>query len=430
MKILKNEKLKLVLGLMLTVSASSALAGERIVVGTGTANDNSHSPDVAVDGQGRIHTVWMEEADDYFNVMYKLLDADGSVVVDKTQLSDSVADGDYSQGHPSLAVDSNGHAYVSWFSSDTEDGYLVGLNNGVEKFSPIMVADCKRSDLAIGSSGNVHMACSTGGGEVQMAVYGADGSTVTAPYVVQDSVQYGSYGISRVHLGLDSMNHGTIVYVQDYNDNLAYSYVDGVAGTTLTAHTVLTSTWGFHPSLSMSGDMAYVTFMNDEFDEGTAGDPELILASFTPSLNDIGYTESSAVAGLDPLAWYFNTRLGSDGEFIGSYNLGGGNGMAPRYEFTMSKSAVLTSGPTRLDADIDEHNYETYANYVAYSQAAEYMIYATDAADGEVNEIVLVSVAPSVPKGEGNGFLSLSLWSLLSVPAFIGLLRLSRRTKA
>ena len=204
MKKIQSNNLKFVLGLMLAVSVSSVSAIPKTVVGTGNANENSHSPDLAVDSQGRIHTVWMEQSSTLseFDVMYRLLAADGTEIVAKTQLSDSTVTSD-SQGHPAIAVDDNDHAYVSWFDANDTDGFFVGLNNGVEKFSPVTVTDCKRSNLAVGSGGNIHMACASDNGDVQMQVFGADGTTITASYVVTDSVVDQYYGVSRIHMALD-----------------------------------------------------------------------------------------------------------------------------------------------------------------------------------------------------------------------------------
>ena len=481
MKQLKNKKLKTLLGLLFACSASSAWAVDsaRVVLSVGDTDLGLgvHSPDMKVDGDGRIHVVWMQETQftdsvpttyTNFNVMYKLLDYQANVLMDTTQISDSVADGNNHQGHPSIAVDANNNAYVSWFSSDTEDGFLVGVDPSkapldgtastlatIQKFAPVGVADCKRSDLAIGSNGNVHMACSTGSSEVQMAVYGPDGSEVTAPYVVSNSTIYDSYGISRVHLALDSNNRGTIVYMQDYDDSIAYSLVDGVAGTTLTAHTVLTATNGYHPSVSMSGDMVYFTYMNADYDE-VAG-PELIVGSFTPSNDDmsgdaaslatIGYSDSAAVSGIAPLGWYMSSQLGADDEFMVTYNTGGGNGIAPRFFAKIDKTGVITTAETALDTDVDNSGYETYANYVAIAQQdTNLLAYTTDEdpasvilarADG-TSFITAVDPNPPAPpapepepeapaSSDDNGIFGLSLWALLGVTGLVGLLRARRR---
>ncbi len=445
-----------------------------------SSSNDVHSPVVAVDSLGRMHVVWMEEVGTPdpmtpttiytdFNVMYKLLGQDANILIDTTQLSDSFADGNRNQGHPGITVDTNNHAYVSWFGSGG-NGSVVGVDPSlaaldgsastlatIQKFAPVAIADCKRSDLAVDSNGNIHMACADANNNViNMAVIAADGTVVTAPYAVTDADSNGDYGVSRVSLALDSMNRGVIAYY-DYTSSgtggeMAYSMVDGVAGTTLTASTHLSSNGTSdnlrHPSISLTAaGVAYMTWGDD-----TNG---VQLAKFTPSLDDmsgdaaatatIGYSQTS-ISGTDPGAWYMSSALGSDGELVLTYNADGGgskngNGIAPRYFVKLDSANNVTTAETGIDPDIDSDvgNYSTYANYMGIAkQNANLVAYITDASQSIVKltrldgSAFFVTTDPNAPEPEpekkkkkSSGFLS--LWLLLGISSLVGLRRLGRR---
>lgn len=86
------------------------------LLGTDPTEDNNHvaqtstsgyeqHADSAVDGNGNIHIVFL---DDNYDVAYRMLDADGNTLVDTTTISDDTG------GMPAVAVSGDNHVYVTW----------------------------------------------------------------------------------------------------------------------------------------------------------------------------------------------------------------------------------------------------------------------------------------------------------------------------
>lgn len=443
-----------------------------------------HSPDVAVDSQGRIHTVWMQDVTTPdpvtptttytdFNVMYKLLDKDANVLIDTTQLSDSFTDGNSNQGHPSIAIGANDHPYVTWFSSSTSDGYIVGLDPatapldgtastlaGLQKFAPVMLTDCKRSDLAVDSTGNMHVACASNNGTTDVAVVAADGTVVQAPFAITSSDNDGDYAHSRVQLTLDASNMAHVVWADNTNEQVYYAMVDGVTASTKIDATQLSNNPGstgnsFFPSIDLDASgKAYVVWGDNVDDNnGDTDNADVFLGRFTPSLDDqdgsagdlsaMGLTAVNLTPAVDgEHAWYVTAAMGSDNQIVITHNTDGGNGIAPRYFLKVDQSGAITTPKTRVDVDGGVGNYETYGNFVSIAEADTNVIaYVTDDTqdiklgrlDGSAffattdpnAPVPVVPVAPAA--GSSSSGFALSLWSLLGLPALVGLLRLKRR---
>ncbi len=425
----------------------------------------THSPEVAVDSLGRMHAVWMEEVEDTntmvtaYNVMYKMLDSEGATLIDTTQLSDSGADGDSNQGHPSITVDSNNHVYVYWFSRNTDDGngFFIGLDPAnaaldgsastvaaLQKFATVGVDDCKRGDMAVDSIGNIHIACSDGQNNVAaMSVFAADGTVVTAPYEVTGSISYGCCGPDRISLALDASDRGVIAMYHSGNEEVAYAMVDGVAGTTLTASTDLTTgSSDSQRQVSISLDAAGVAYM--VWGDRANGAQ---FASFTPSLDDlngdaavpasIGFGQSGlgGVAG----QWYISAALGSDNQMMIAYNTastgnndGGKSATAPRYFTKLSAAGVVVTSQTVINPNGGSSISDTRANFIGIAEQDTNLVTFISGSPSTVRlaraDGTRYVVLPEEPKKKKKGSSAASLWTLLGLSGLVGLLRLRRKS--
>jgi hypothetical protein len=152
--------------------------GASTLLSTSQPGDSSALPQLALDGQGRLHAVWQDacvsqSCDDSQegnlpnDVFHRMLDADGWSGI--TLLSDSEGDDDSRQ--PVLATTGDGDVLVVW----QDDGFILGSGLGIELYSrrflndsdswspvervaPDLPGVSQRPTLAEGPDGSVYLA--------------------------------------------------------------------------------------------------------------------------------------------------------------------------------------------------------------------------------------------------------------------------------
>ncbi|MDH5710284.1 MAG: thrombospondin type 3 repeat-containing protein [Gammaproteobacteria bacterium] len=127
--------------------------GDEVAAGTDPLVDNDlfatvpglffdQFPDTVVDGNGNVHMVWF---DDYTTIMYTMLDANGNILIDATDIS-----GPSGGGQPSIAVTSDNHIYVVYNDDNNWGTVEVGFihlnpgavpHNGAAANPALLVAD-------------------------------------------------------------------------------------------------------------------------------------------------------------------------------------------------------------------------------------------------------------------------------------------------
>lgn len=419
-----------------------------------------HSPDIAISATGAMHISWMEYIGGNYQVMYALLDTDATMLIAPVQITNSAID---NQGHPAIAIDGDDKVYISWFDSgNPREGRLIRLNpllaarDGssvdlatIQTFAPATVTNCKKTDIAVDTLGNVHFSCrSSSGGGIQYAVFKNDGTELVAPFTVAGSSTGGGYPWPS--MVLDSNNMAHMVW-----DRPQYAMVDGLNGNTLIAATDLSGP-EFHNSLSLGSDgkvrIVSVSGSGSQM-ELTVLDPSLSpqngSAGNTVTMNET-ITTISGANGTDT-GFYATSVMGADGEIVITYNDGGGNGVEPIYFMKIDGAGVTTVDDTEIQP-MNNNSYNTYMNYARMSSAnTNLVVYATGEITSSIrltrldqtayNTVTALSGLAAVPAvvppttttpppaaagGSSSSGFGLSWWSLFGLPALVGLLRLRR----
>jgi hypothetical protein len=128
--------------------------------------DSSKDSSVAVDFMGSMHVVWQDDRDGNWEIYYKKLDMNGSILVDDTRITNTSR----SSIAPVVAIDSTGNACIAWQegTGDTYNDYHIYYTK-LDSSGSVLVGATRIEETAywyeyvrlhgitIDSSGNIHL---------------------------------------------------------------------------------------------------------------------------------------------------------------------------------------------------------------------------------------------------------------------------------
>ena len=200
-------------------------------------------PNIAVDAAGDSHMVWIEESaetNDYREVYYQLISLDGTVLIDRTMVSDL---NDDDSVRPAVAAGPNGQVLVSWHedggvltvavldvSLDDQDGSAADMGI-IKVVADDQIASGMTPDLAVNADGGFYIAYTdydnSGTSVLKMEVSAAPGYDVTYSGPTTFS-PYSSRGQPRIRV--DSQDH---VHLLWNDSDIYYALIDGTDGSVL-----------------------------------------------------------------------------------------------------------------------------------------------------------------------------------------------------
>ena len=297
----------------------------------------------AVDSQGRLHVVWVDNRAGNDEIFYTLMSPAGMVLVDDTRLTHDTAQ----SKRPAIAVDSLNRAHIAWHDRRTGtpevfytliDPSLGNLDGSPGDEAVITVVDDlllsfddgNRSSiprLVIDSTDRIHMVWSEAdSGEIQYVRMALDNGDNAVEVQVSRSIFSGGgyrwYATCPV-LALDSQENVHVVWM-DHRDTwtveLYYEMLEKETAATLIDETIVTAYSGDdaqYPSIGMGpGDEIAVVFQKwrensyeifmlrldpslDDKDGGSADPSEIVILPETQVSPDDGVNSAVPMAAVD-----------------------------------------------------------------------------------------------------------------------------------
>jgi hypothetical protein len=293
----------------------------------------TYDPDIVIDGRDTIHVVWRSQnLMSTSNVYYKASGDLGSTWTAAKKITTNA-----SGERPRIAVDSSGNLFVVWYD-DTPGTFQIyfikSMDNGVtwtpKERLTYSLNDCLYSDIAVDSSGNLHLVFSllpaaelinviyersTDGGEYWPLTKWLDQTSVTV--AVTPAIAAGGSKVFAVWFGNDaSSTDPTELYFKRSTSGGLY--------------------WGSIRRLTWTSGNSY----DPDVGLDSSGNPHVIWADDTPGNTEIYYRTSTD----GEITWTPNKRL--------TWNLG--DSEAPEIAVAPSGNLHVVWG------DSTPGNYEVY----------------------------------------------------------------------
>jgi len=300
---------------------------ETDVISTG---HDEETPRVAVDAEGNAHIVWASQE----NLYYKMVDEDGTVLIEETNLNPG-ADEPYNHvRRPSITLDGSGGLHIifhgfnlySDFDDPTEEQYntmtdlgyseviytkvnpslddrsgdaavlsdilvtpetIISTNDDIKSRAPNMALDP--------SADRLHVVWYEGNGRTDLAIHylvmDLSGSVVTAETMLTDSL-YVDIDWGEPEIAVDHNGNAHVVYCTDSFDDareIYYTMVDR-SGTALIDDTRITADDDYssvRATLAVdSQDMVHVIWHDKRLYDAMEGEHEIFYSKLDPSLDD------------------------------------------------------------------------------------------------------------------------------------------------
>ena len=312
--------------LLLTSTFVSASHRVSIIYGPeaiSTGGDED-TPQIAIDSNGNVHIVWVNDRRYLF---YKMVDADGNVLIEETNLNPCADPADRHVRRPSLVIDSNDMVHVVFhgFSLYTDfgpteyggrtdlgyseviylkiDPYLDDMDGDAADFYSITLIpetiistndDTKSHapNMSIDPFDRLHVAWYDGPGwsslDVHYLVMDTDGTILVGETTLSTGI-YMDVDWGEPEIATDSNGNAHIVYstnTWDSDRELYYTMVDGDNGNTLIGDTRMTSDDGSASVRAFlavdSMDMVHVVWHDKRYYDADTGEHELFYSKLNP----------------------------------------------------------------------------------------------------------------------------------------------------
>lgn len=327
---LSTISLLLLSAILLTVAPVNA-ASVSIVRGPEqiSTGGDEETPQIAVDSNGNVHVVWASYGASF--LYYKMMDPNGNVLIDETNLNPCLESNSYHVRRPSMVIDSNNNLHIVFHAFDLytdfgEEGYgsrlvleeseviYIKINpyldnrdgSPADAFTITVIPETiistvdsiksRAPNIAIDPYDRLHVAWFDGNSknslQIHYLVMDTDGTPlfeeVTLTTGLHIDVDWGEPEIAA-----DSNGNAHIIYCTDTWDSareIYYTMVNGSSGNTLIDDTRITSDDG-HSSVRAflavdRMNMVHVAWHDRRFyDEGT-GEHEIFYSKLNPSLDD------------------------------------------------------------------------------------------------------------------------------------------------
>jgi N-acetylneuraminic acid mutarotase len=298
------------------------------------------TPQIAIDSQGNVHIVWVNGSNGYF-LMYKMVDPDGNVLIEETNLNPCAANTSAHVRRPSMVIDSadNVHIVFHGFSQYSDfgtgeygsridlraseviylkvDPYLDDMNGDAADFyaitpmpeTIISTDDAIRSrapNIAIDSFGRLHVVWFDAGTsnrdwrKIHYLVMDTSGSVLVAETPITLDM-YIDIDWGEPEIATDSMGNAHVTYCRlwdngtsaanrIYDREIFYMMIDGSTGSHLIDDTCITIIDGNASVRAVvavdSQDMVHVAWQDRRFYNLGTGEHELFYSQLDPSLDD------------------------------------------------------------------------------------------------------------------------------------------------
>jgi len=316
--------------ILLTVAPVSA-ANVSIVYGPEkiSSGGDEETPQVAVDSNGNVHIVWSSYEASY--LYYKMVDPNGNVLIDETNLNPCLEYASYHVRRPSMAIDSSNNVHIVFHAFDLytdfgEEGYdsresldeseviYIKINpylddrngNPADVFTITVIpetiistVDSIRSrapNIAIDPFDRLHVVWFDGNSksslQIHYLVMDTDGTPLfeeaTLTTDLDIDVDWGEPEIAA-----DSNGNAHIIYCTDTWDSdreIYYTMVNGTTGNTLIDDTRITSDDGSSSVRAFLAvdhmNMVHVAWHDRRFYDAETGEHEIFYSKLNPSLDD------------------------------------------------------------------------------------------------------------------------------------------------
>lgn len=243
--------------------------------------EDSDSPDVAIDSQGNVHIVFEGNAGslgDFGEIWYTMLDNDGNTLIDDTLIEDA-----NTERKPVIGVDSQNRVHIVWQSDDGDDivyakidpylddrdGDAANLTTIEQVAATVLYSGEKQQDpqIAVDSSDNVHVVWENHDDyEIAYMKLNSSGAVVFNYTVVADIDDHDQ---NRPRIAVDSNGNPHISWADDTGTptwEVYYAMLDGSDGSHLIAATLITTDDGERsqrPDIVVDGDDMVHVFFSD-----------------------------------------------------------------------------------------------------------------------------------------------------------------------
>jgi hypothetical protein len=355
------------LGLNINFASSESISGNVIVNDDPTGTSWQSLPDIAVDANGKIHVVWLDDRDATRDVYYSNSTNGGVSFNGSARVGDANDGGTPLKVSPEIAVDSNGKIHIAWHShngtafnvyvANSTDGGLTFKTNSkiADNLPQIQLVP----DIAVYGSNNVYVVWSdnrNSNSDIYFARSTDSGLNYGTNIKINDDAGSTVQGFSRVVVDSNGIIH--IIWQDQRNGDFDIYYSNSTnSGVSFTANKNIaggTSADEVESYITVdNNDNVYVTYTNN-----TGGFSNISLTKST----DAGDTWSSPVQ-VNDVIWnatqtYSSVAVNSTGKVFVAFEDNRSNPTAITPDIYISNS---TNGGASFGSD-DIVNNDTGSN--------------------------------------------------------------------
>jgi hypothetical protein len=430
------------MGLNLNFASSESIGGNVIVNDDPTGTSWQSLPDIAVDNNGKIHVVWLDDRDASRDVYYSNSTNGGASFNGSARVGDANDGGTPLKVSPEIAVDSNGKIHIAWHSHNgtTFNVYVANSTDGGLTFKTnSKIADNLPQiqlvpDIAVYGSNNVYVVWSdnrNSNSDIYFARSTDSGLNYGTNIKINDDAGSTVQGFSRVAVDSKGIIH--VVWQDQRNGDFDIYYSNSTnSGVSFTANKNIaggTSANEVESYITVdNNDNVYVSYTNN-----TGGFSNISLTKST----DAGDTWSTAVQ-VNDVIWnatqtYSSIAVNSTGKVFVAFEDNRSNPTAITPDIYIANS---TNGGTSFGSD-DIVNNDTGSNdhllpkmavgnddsiYIIWAddRDSDYNIYlAKIQGESAVNNppnIVTMTADPTIANPGGSSFINVTANDLDSDP--------------
>ncbi|MEM3404592.1 MAG: hypothetical protein QXJ17_08660 [Nitrososphaeria archaeon] len=290
---------------------------------------DEETPQIAVDSNGNVHVIWASYGASY--LYYKMMDSNGNVLIDETNLNPCLEYSSYHVRRPSMVIDSNNNVHIVFHGFDLytefgEEGYgsrqaLAESEVVYIKINPyldnrdgtpadvftitvipetiISTVDSTRSrapNIAIDPYDRLHVTWFDGNSKSSLQIHYLVMDTDGTPLFEEATLTTGLHidvDWGEPEIAADSNGNAHIIYCTDTWDSdreIYYTMINGSTGNTLIDETRITSDDG-HSSVRAflavdHMNMVHVAWHDRRFYDAETGEHEIFYSKLNPSLDD------------------------------------------------------------------------------------------------------------------------------------------------
>jgi len=304
---------------------------------------NADSADVRTDASGNVHLVFTaDDATDGRAVFYRMLDANGNVLIDTTRIDDGATGGP--AAFPSIAIDAVAQVYVVWQSGASPEIYFMRIapmlddrdgsaaDPAVIKVAGDLLISGAGGDnavhprIAIDANTRLHVVWENEcAGSVQYAALDSDGVLLNGP------VSLGGTGSchDQPDVALDADGNVHVVFANaggTVAEEIWYAMLDGSTGAILIDATLLSADDGLlagSATISVNRfDGRVFVVAKEETGTGGNGSEVIVMSVLDPALDDqdgsagdvgvMRIDRQQLALGNGLFRWQVFARIGSD----------------------------------------------------------------------------------------------------------------------